>query len=148
MSQAASTVIPTDPPDRQNGVSLLRIYLLRAIYLLIAVGQGSIQLPLFLHHGHWTLMSGVAHCFLLALALLSLVGIRYPLQMLPLLVYELLWKTSWLVGIALPLWLSNQFDADTQQSFYEIAPIVVLIPIIPWHYVWANYILKPGDRWR
>jgi hypothetical protein len=132
----------------QNSVSLVRLYVLRAIYLLIALGQGSIQLPLFFHHVHWTLMSGVAHSFLLALALLSLVGIRYPLQMLPLLVYELLWKTSWLVGIALPLWLSNQFDADTQQSFYEIAPIVVLIPIIPWHYVWANYIRKPGDRWR
>ena len=137
-----------DGNTRTGGVSLLRLYLLRAIYALIAVAQGSIQLPLFLHHGHWTLMSGVAHSFLLALALLSIVGIRYPLQMLPLLVYELLWKTVWLLGIALPLWLTNQFDADTRQSFVEIAPIVVLVPIIPWRYVWAHYVKKPGDRWR
>jgi hypothetical protein len=25
---------------------------------------------------------------------------------------------------------------------------VVLIPLIPWRYVLANYVRKPGDRWR
>jgi hypothetical protein len=128
-------------------VSLFRLYLLRVLYAVLALAEGSIQLPLFLHHAPWTLNSGVAHSFLLALALLSIVGIRYPLQMLPLLVYELLWKTIWLLGIALPLWLTNQFDADTRQSFFEIAPIIVLIPIIPWRYVFAHYVKKAGDRW-
>jgi len=130
-----------------NDVSLFRLYLLRTFYAVLAVAQGSIQLPLFLHHGHWTLNSGVAHSFLLALATLSLVGVRYPLQMLPLLVYEILWKLIWLFGIALPLWLANQVDADTRQSFFEIAPIVVIIPMIPWRYVVRNYFAKAGDRW-
>jgi len=129
-------------------VPLFRLYLLRAIYALIAVGQGSIQLPLFLHHGHWTLMSGVAHSFLLALAILSAVGVRSPLQMLPLLIYELLWKLIWLFAIALPLWLAHQFDADTRESFFEIAPIVVIIPIIPWRYVFAHFVRAPRARWR
>lgn len=130
-----------------NDVSLFRLYVLRAVYALIAVGQGATQVPLFLHHGHWSLMSGVAHSFLLALAVLSIVGVRYPLQMLPLLVYELLWKLIWLLSIALPPWLANQVDADTRESFFEIAPIIVLIPIIPWRYVFANYLMRPGDRW-
>ena len=128
-------------------VSLFRLYLLRAVYALLALAEGSIQLQLFLHHAHWTLNSGIAHSFLLALATLSLVGVRYPLQMLPLLVYELLWKFIWLVGIALPLWLANQVDADTRQAFFQIGPIVVLVPFIPWRYVFQNYIAKPGDRW-
>jgi len=128
-------------------VSLFRLYLLRGIYALLAVAQGSIQLPLFLHHGNWTLNSGVAHSFLLALAILSIVGVRYPLQMLPLLFYELVWKLVWLLGIALPLWLANQIDADTRRAFFEIAPVIVLIPFIPWRYVFANYLTKPGDRW-
>ena len=128
-------------------VSLVRIYLLRILFALIAIAQGAIQLPLFLHHVPWTVMSGAAHSFLLALALLSFVGIRYPLQMLPLMVYELLWKSIWLLGIALPAWLAGRFDADTQSTFYEIAPIVVVIPIIPWRYVWENFVRKPGDRW-
>jgi hypothetical protein len=131
-----------------TGISVFRLYLLRAVYLLIAVGQGTIQLPLFFHHGHWTLMSGVAHSFLLALAALSIVGVRYPLKMLPLLVYEVLWKSIWLLGIALPLWLANQFDADTQESFFEIAPIVVVIPIIPWRYLHAQFVSATGERWR
>jgi hypothetical protein len=152
MSQIAMTAAAigarTDDRRAEPRVSLFRLYLLRAFYLLIAVGEGSIQAPLFFHHGHWTLMSGVAHCFLAALAILSLVGVRYPLRMLPLLVYELLWKATWLLGIALPLWLAGQFDADTRQSFFEIAPIVILIPILPWRYIFANYVTKPGDRWR
>lgn len=128
-------------------VSLFRLYLLRALYALLALAEGSIQLRLFLHHGHWTQATGAAHCFLLALAILSIVGVRYPLQMLPLLAYEILWKSIWLVGIALPLWLANQVDADTRKAFFEIGPVVVLIPIIPWRYVFQNYISKPGDRW-
>ena len=129
-------------------VALWRIYLLRAFFALLALGEGSIQLPLFFHHPHWTLNTGVAHSFLLALALLSIVGIRYPLQMLPLLIYELLWKLIWLFGIALPLWLAGQVDADTRHSFFEIAPIVVILPFIPWRYVFAKYVTSPGDRWR
>lgn len=131
-----------------DAVSLWRLYALRAIYTILAVGQGSIQLPMFLHHAHWTVMSGAAHSFLLALALLSIVGIRYPLRMLPLLVYELLWKMIWLCGYALPLWVANQVDADTRKSFFEIAPIVILFPLLPWSYIFSNYLRKPGDRWR
>ena len=128
-------------------VSRFRLYLLRAIYALLALSEGSIQLRLFLHHDPWTQATGVAHCFLLALAILSIVGVRYPLQMLPLLVYELLWKSIWLVGIALPLWLANQVDADTRKAFFEIGPVIVLVPFIPWRYLFQNYIAKPGDRW-
>jgi len=130
-----------------NDVSLFHLYVLRFFYAVLAIGQGVIQVPLFLHHGHWTLTGGVAHSFLLALAVLSIVGVRYPLQMLPLLIYELLWKMIWLLGIALPLWLANQFDADTRKSFFEIAPVVILIPFIPWRYVFAKYVMRPGDRW-
>ena len=129
-------------------VPLWRLYVLRAFFAILAVGQGSIQLPLFFHHPHWTVTSGAAHSFLLALALLSLAGIRYPLQMLPLLVYEVLWKLIWLLGFALPLWLNNQFDGETHKSFFEIAPVVIIIPFIPWGYVYSNYVMKPGDRWR
>src|SRR5262249_12548246 len=97
-------------------VSMVRLYILRAMYSVLGLAEGSIQFPLFFHHPHWTLASGAVHSFLAALAALALVGIFYPLRMLPLLAYELLWKTIWLSGIALPLWLSNQFDPDTRQT--------------------------------
>ncbi|MDE2133690.1 MAG: hypothetical protein KGJ49_03730 [Alphaproteobacteria bacterium] len=152
MTRVQGAVTNVDAVSGGNGagdaVSLWRLYVLRALYVIIAVGQGSIQVPAFLHHAHWTQTSAVAHSFLLALALLSIVGIRYPLGMLPLLVYELLWKMIWLCGIALPLWAANQVDADTRESFFEIAPIIILFPLLPWGYIFSNYLKKPGDRWR
>ena len=131
-----------------NAVPLWRLYVLRALYAIMAAAEGSIQLQAFLHHPRWTPASGVAHSFLLPLALLSIAGIRYPLGMLPLLVYELLWKTIWLCGFALPLWAANQMDAGTRKSFFEIAPVVILFPLLPWGYIFSNYLKKPGDRWR
>ena len=128
-------------------VSLLRLYVLRAAYGLLAVAEGSIQLQAFLHHPHWTVTSGAAHSFFAALASLSFVGIRHPLQMLPLLVYELLWKSIWLLGFALPLWLANQFDAEMRSAFFQIAPVVVLIPIIPWRYIWEKFGKERGEPW-
>ena len=129
-------------------VSLLRLYVLRAVYALFAVAEGSIQLQLFLHHPHWTATGGMAHSLLAALAVLCFVGIRHPLQMLPLLVFELLWKSIWLLGFALPLWLANQFDAEARRALFEIAPVVVLIPIIPWRYIWEKFAKERGDPWR
>jgi hypothetical protein len=145
---AASTAVVSGGNGAADAVSLWRLYILRACYALLAAGEGSIQLPAFLHHAHWTLANGGAHSFLLALALLSIVGIRYPLGMLPLLVYELLWKMIWLCGIALPLWLANQVDADTRKAFFEIAPVIILFPLLPWGYIFSSYVKKPGDRWR
>jgi hypothetical protein len=129
-------------------VTLLRLYALRAVYLLIAVGQGAIQLPLLIHHGPWSMMSGVAHALLAALALLSLLGLRYPLRMLPLLLFELLWKTIWLGAVALPLWLAHQVDADTADTIWACLPVIIVPIVLPWSYLVANYVTKPGDRWR
>ena len=152
MTQVQGAAANLDAVSGGNGagdaVSLWRLYVLRALYALMAAWLGSIQLQAFLHHAHWTLNSGVAHSFLLALALLSIVGIRYPLGMLPLLVYELLWKMIWLCGIALPLWAASQVDADTRKAFFQIAPVIVLVPLLPWGYIFSNYLKKPADRWR
>jgi hypothetical protein len=144
----ASVNAVSDGSGTGNVLPLWRLYVLRACYALLAAGLGSNQLPAFLHHAHWTQPSAVAHSFFLALALLSIVGIRYPLGMLPLLVYELLWKMIWLFGVALPLWVADRIDADTRQSFFQIAPVIILFPLLPWHYIFYNYLKKPGDRWR
>jgi len=133
--------------NSMNEVSLFHLYVLRFFFAVLAIAEGATQVRLFLHHEHWAPTSGIAHSFLLALAVLSIVGVRYPLQMLPLLIYEILWKMIWVLGFALPLWLANQFDADTRKAFFEIAPVVILIPFIPWRYVFAKYVVQPGDRW-
>jgi hypothetical protein len=132
-----------------NDVSLIRLYVLRALYLLIAVGQGSLQWPGIFHHDHpWSMMSGVAHVMLGALALMSLLGLLYPLKMLPLLFFEMAWKVIWLTAIALPLWLAGTMDAETLDTA-QACLVGVIVPIaIPWRHVFETYVKAPGDRWR
>jgi hypothetical protein len=131
-------------------VSTFRLYLLRATYLLIVVGLGSDIWPGMIHHAKpWDLMHGVAMSLLAAISVLAILGIRYPLQMLPLLLFELLWKSIWLIAIALPLWSAHQLDAETMETVQACLMGIVLFPIvIPWPYVLANYVRKPGDRWK
>ena len=133
-----------------DDVSTFRLYLLRAIYLFITVGLTFMIWPgILAHEPSWALMRGVVHAMLGAVSLLTLVGVRYPLQMIPVLLFELVWKSIWLLAFALPLWLGHQLDARTMESVVDCVVGVVLVPIaLPWAYVWRHYVKKPGDRWR
>ena len=92
-------------------VSTFRLYLLRAGYLLLVVGLGSTIWPAILDNTTtWELQRGVVVSMLGAMSVLAVLGIRYPLQTLPLLFFELTWKSIWLLGVALPLWSAHQID--------------------------------------
>ena len=130
-------------------VSTARLYAMRAMFLLITLGMGSIIWPLMFRHGEWGVMHSVANSMLAALTLCTALGVRYPLRMLPLLLFELAWKTIWLLMIALPLWSSHQLSAEAMSTVRDCIPGIILCPIvIPWQYVWRHYVREPGDRWR
>jgi membrane associated rhomboid family serine protease len=129
---------------------LYRLYLLRAMYALIAFAQGSQTWTAILHHTKpWALWHGVSMALLGALTALCLLGIRYPVKMLPLMIFELVWKLIWVLAAWLPLYLGHRVDADTADSFFPIIVGLVLVPIVlPWGYVWKTYAAAAGDRWR
>jgi hypothetical protein len=130
-------------------VSLFRLYALRAGYLILTAGIAATIWPLLISHSpQWPLMNGVVCSLLAALSVLAAVGIRYPLQMLPILLFELTWKSIWLIAVALPLWSANQLDARTLDTVRDCLVGVILIPLIPWRYVIAQYVTSPGDGWR
>ena len=130
-------------------VSLFRLYALRAGYLLIAAGLAATIWPLVLSHSpQWPLMNSVVGSLLAGVSVLAAVGIRYPLQMLPVLLFEIVWKSIWLIAVALPLWSANQIDARTAETVRDCLLGAILIPLIPWRYVVSHYVTKPGDRWR
>jgi len=132
-----------------TSVSLLRLYLLRLGYLVIAVGIALTKWPLIINHPvPWPLFEGVETCMLVALSLLWFLGIRYPLQMLPVLLFEIAWKVIWMIAVVLPLWINGQLDPATLKVFYTCLLVVIPIAVIPWRYVFANYVRKPGDPWR
>ena len=132
-----------------NEVSTFRLYLLRATYLLILVGLGTDVWPALLHHTKpWTLWHGVGVSMLAAMSLLVILGIRHPLRMLPLLFFELVWKSIWLIAIAFPLWRAHQIDAEFAETVNACLMGIIFPIVIPWRYVFENYVKKRGDRWK
>jgi hypothetical protein len=120
-------------------VSLPHLYLLRLGYLVMAIGLAATK---------WPLMEGVETCMLVALSLLSFLGLRYPIKMLPILLFEIGWKLIWLTVIALPLLSTGNMDPATLNVFYACLWVVIVLAVIPWRYVVRQYVIKRGDPWR
>jgi hypothetical protein len=128
-------------------VSLVRLYVLRATYLLLVVGLGATNVPEIMSHSLTS--RGVIPSLLGALWALAFVGLRYPLQMLPLLMFELAWKSIWLFAYGLPQRSAGQVPPTFADDFPAILAGVILMPlVIPWGYVWRHYVKRPGARWR
>ena len=79
-------------------ISNLRLWVLRAAYLFVAVGLFLFIGPAILSHSsEWPLMNSVVSAMLGAVSILALVGVRYPLRMLPilLLLVAIPWPYVW-----------------------------------------------------
>jgi hypothetical protein len=133
-------------------VSTFRLYLLRAMYVFTVVGLAIEKLPALLHPATLSPQDSVILSVLGATALLAVLGIRYPIKMLPLLFFEFVWKSIWILIFGLPLLLSGHLDPNVSFGGTEtlIACLVgvVLVPIaMPWGYVFKHYLKVPGARW-
>lgn len=131
-------------------VSTLRLCLLRGMYLLVAVGLGLTLWPSIISSvGKVADPHSVVRALLGGLSLMCLMGLRHPLRMLPLLLFELAWKTAWVVLTALPLWRAGTLDSYGQETLFACLVGVVLVPlVVPWGYVWRHYVRGPGEPWR
>ena len=129
-------------------VSTFRLYLLRAMYVFTVVGLAIEKLPALLHPATLSPGDSVILSVLGATALLAVVGIRYPIKMLPLLFFEFVWKSIWILVFGLPLSLSGGLDPNTTETLIACLMGVVLVPLVmPWGYVLKHYLKLPGDRW-
>ncbi|HTZ70804.1 MAG TPA: hypothetical protein VMB71_09165 [Acetobacteraceae bacterium] len=131
-----------------SGVSLVRLYGLRAIYLFIVVGLGAYLWPGLLDPSkHWGLMQGQANCMLAAFSLMCVLGLRYPVQMLPVLLWEVTWKTLWLGLVPLPQWWAGHVDDAIKPAIFAISMVALVYIAVPWRYVFGHYVMAPGERW-
>lgn len=144
----ASTAAPALPSEAlaEDGVSLFRLYVLRAMYLVLVVGLGGMIVPEILSHELTS--RGVIPSLLGAVWLLAFLGLRYPLAMLPLLMFELAWKLLWLIAYGLPQWSAGQYPPTFAEDSFNIGLGVILLLVIPWGYVWRRFVKQPGARWR
>jgi hypothetical protein len=96
-----------------------------------------------------TMMAGAARALLAALGLMAALGIRYPVQMLPIMLFELSWKLLWLAFIGLPLWLGDGLDPANEETFVSVTVGIPLVLIVlPYRYLLDNYVNRCGDPWR
>jgi len=75
-------------------------------------------------------------------------GLRYPVKMLPILLFEMVWKAIYLIAFALPLWSAHQINEAVAEDIKAVLMVVIFIPLIPWRYLFAQYVMKRGDRWK
>ena len=133
--------------------STFRLYLLRAMYVFMVVGLAIFKLaPAILHPENLSPQDSVVVSLLGGFALLAVVGIRYPLQMLPLLFFEFVWKAMWVLAFGLPLLLSGGLEPSVSfggtETLINCLLGILLVPlVVPWGYVLKHYLKARGDRW-
>lgn len=123
-----------------------RLHLLRALYLVIAIGLALMIWPLFqAPPAKVSHMAGVVRSMLTAVSLLALLGLRYPLRMLPLLLFELCWKVIWVLAYGVPLWRGGQLTAGTGDTLRDcLAGLALVLLALPWDYLFRRYVRAGG----
>lgn len=128
---------------------LYRLHLMRVGYLVLGVGLAVVKWPLVVNHDKsWPLFEGVVACILTAMSLLAFLGLRYPVRLLPLLLFESAWKIIWLSVVAVPKLVADDMDSATQEVVFSCLFVVIILAVVPWRYVWQQYVRAKGDRWR
>jgi hypothetical protein len=115
----------------------------------MSAGLGAFIWPNVIHHtNEFATTHGVQVSLLAGVGLTAALGLRYPLKMLPILLFELTWKAIYLIAFALPLWSAHQINDATAQDIQSVLMVDIFIPLIPWRYVFENYLMRHGDRWK
>src|SRR5215469_9218503 len=129
MNSVVGSSVPSDvatPRATTREVSLFRLYTLRLAYLIMAAGLGVFIWPNVIHHtSEFAVAYGIQIALLAGLGATAALGLRYPLQMLPILLFELTWKAIYLLAFALPLWSPHQIDAATAEDIKAVLMVVI-----------------------
>ena len=132
-------------------MSTRRLNVMRFGYAFMGVGIALVKWPLFFQNGGVASLpafEGVVAALLTAMSLLAFLGLRYPIQLLPLLVFESLWKLIWLAAVGIPHLMAGDMDPQMSSLFFNISFVVIILAVTPWDYVWKRYARTPGDAWR
>ena len=131
-----------------RGVRRIRIYALRLVYALMFFMLGQTTWTHILaHQGPWEPDNAMAWSVWAAFATLAGVGLFRPLKMLPILFLEVFYKGLWLLLVAYPLWRQGRLaGSPVEYQAGVFAGILVVLAVIPWGYVAANYGYAPAAK--
>ena len=141
--------VPHPRGDAVEELPLWRLNLMRVGYLVMGVGLAVVKWPVVIGYDRsMPLFEGVVAVILTAMSLLAFLGLRYPIRLLPILLFECLWKILWLGVVALPAVAAGDVDEAMRQVIVNCSVVVIVFAVVPWRYVWQRYVAANGDRWR
>jgi hypothetical protein len=139
-----SIATTTEPTTTATELSPTRLHLLRGGYLLMGVGLALVKWPLLPSAHTLPLYEGVTLCLLTAMSLLAFLGLLRPVKLLPLLLFESVWKLLWLAVVALPRAATGTCDAATADIAVNCSLVVVILAVIPWRNTWRRFWDEPS----
>ncbi len=147
------TASTTLPRAADRGVAadlpLRRLNLMRVGYAAMGLGLAVVTWPdVVAYDRSMPLYEGVVAVLLTAMSLLALLGLRYPVRLLPILLFEILWKLIWLSVVALPAVVAGDVDEAMSNVIFSCSFVVIILAVTPWGYVWRHYVTAKGDAWR
>ena len=132
--------------EKYDGIRPINIYAMRAIYLLMATLLAlDVWTHIFTYDQRWDPSDAMDWSVWAAFSVFALIGIFRTVQMIPVLLLEIVYKSIWLVLVALPLYREGNLSAEaTDGMIYPFALVVLPILAVPWGYVFRKYFL-PGS---
>jgi hypothetical protein len=125
-----------------------RLNAMRVGYFVMVAGLAVTKWPQLLAHEPWELKEGTVLTMLVAMSVLALLGLRYPQRMLPILLFEVGWKLTWLGVVAFPLWSDGNLEGATRDQAAAVLWVAIVIAVIPWRHVVSQFVMARGERWR
>ena len=151
-ARPATPPVNPDTTDATDASSLRlpawRLNLMRVGYFEMGAGLVVFKWPELLDHASWELKEGTVVTMLVAMSVLALLGLRYPQRMLPILLFEVGWKLTWLGTVALPLWIEGKLTGPTLEQANTVLLVAIVIAVIPWRQVVRQFLLARGEGWR
>ncbi len=129
--------------EKYDGIRPINIYAMRFIYGLMAS---------FLAFDVWSYIIGYDQVWdpdeamnwsvWGAFSLFAVLGIFKTVRMIPVLLLEIVYKSIWLILVALPLYQNGELsDAATDGMLFPFALVILPILAVPWGYVFRTYFL-------
>ena len=124
-----------------GGVRPIQLHMLRLLFALMFFFLSfEAWSTIIAHQGPWEPVRAAAWAMWGAYSIIAFIGIRQPLKMLPIVLFEIIYKVTWLVIVAWPLYGLHLFvgkrDGMTSVYVWVIFPIVAM----PWRYFFKAYI--------
>jgi hypothetical protein len=135
--------------ERYEGVPRINIYLLRLLFTLMFLFLSyESWAHILTHRGPWNNANAAAWCMWGSYSVISLIGILRPLKMLPIVLFEVVYKVAWLLVVAYPLWMKHELIGSPAEGMTRVF-VWVVFPIVamPWRYFFRTHVMgKPAAQ--